>query len=51
MAAAMDWYFMQRLGEPLPRSTAGWARAQGWDNEQAFAQAVWRAYLFAEAGR
>jgi hypothetical protein len=50
-AAVLDWYFARRLGEPLPRSIAVWAREQGWADEQVFAQAVWRDYLFAEATR
>jgi hypothetical protein len=51
IAAALDWYFTQRLGEPLPRSIPAWAREQGWANDQVFTQAVWRDYLFAEATR
>ena len=49
MAAALDWYFTRRLGEPLPRSVAAWAREHGWAGEKVFTQAVWRDYLFAEA--
>lgn len=49
LAAALDWYFTQRVGTPLPRSTAAWARTQGWPDDQAFTHAVWRDYLFAEA--
>jgi hypothetical protein len=48
-AAVLDWYFSRRLGEPLPRSIAAWAREQGWAGEKVFTQAVWRDYLFAEA--
>ena len=51
LAAALDWYFGARLGEPLPRSTVDWAREQGWPSNQVFTQAVWRDYLFAEAPR
>jgi len=51
IAAGLDWYFTQRLGEPLPRSIPAWAREQGWANDQVFTQAVWRDYLFAEATR
>lgn len=51
MAAALDWYFGQRLGEPLPRSVPNWARDQGWPSDQVFTQAVWREYLFREATR
>jgi hypothetical protein len=50
-AAVLDWYFARRLGEPLPRSIAAWAREQGWASEKVFTQAVWRDYLFAEASR
>lgn len=50
-AAALDWYFTRRLGEPLPRSIAAWAREHGWADEKVFAQAVWRDYLCAEARR
>jgi hypothetical protein len=46
----LDWYFT-RLGQPLPRSVAAWAREQGWASDQVFTQAVWRDYLFAEATR
>jgi hypothetical protein len=49
-AAVVDWYFT-RLGQPLPRSVAAWAREQGWASDQVFTQAVWRDYLFAEATR
>jgi len=48
-AAVLDWYFARRLGEPLPRSIAAWAREHGWAGEKVFTQAVWRDYLFAEA--
>ena len=48
-AAVLDWYFARRLGEPLPRSIAAWAREHGWPGEKVFTQAVWRDYLFAEA--
>ncbi len=51
LAAALDWYFSARLGELPPRSTADWARTQGWPSNQVFTQAVWRDYLFAEAQR
>jgi hypothetical protein len=51
LAAALDWYFGARLGELPPRSTADWARTQGWPSNQVFTQAVWRDYLFAEAQR
>lgn len=50
-SAALDWYFSTRLGELPPRSTADWARTQGWPSNQVFTQAVWRDYLFAEAQR
>jgi hypothetical protein len=50
-AAVLDWYFARRLGEPLPRSIAAWAREQGWADEKVFTQAVWRDCLFAEATR
>jgi len=50
-AAALDWYFSRRLGEPLPRSITVWVREQGWAGEKVFTQAVWRDYLFAEATR
>ena len=50
-AAVLDWYFAGRLGEPLPRSVADWARAHGWASEKVFTQAVWRDYLFAEVSR
>jgi hypothetical protein len=49
--AVLDRYFSGRLGEPLPRSVAAWARAHGWADEKVFTQAVWRDYLFAEATR
>jgi hypothetical protein len=49
-AAVLDWYFT-RLGQPLPRSVAAWAREQGWASDQVFTQAVWHDYLFAEATR
>jgi hypothetical protein len=49
-SAVLDWYFT-RLGQPLPRSVAAWAREQGWASDQVFTQAVWRDYLFAEATR
>jgi hypothetical protein len=51
MPAVLDWYFTQRLGEPLPRSIPAWAREQGWASDQVFTQAVWRDYLFAGATR
>jgi hypothetical protein len=49
LAEALDWYFGTRIGELPPRSSADWARAQGWPSNQVFTQAVWRDYLFAEA--
>jgi hypothetical protein len=51
VAAALDWYFARRLGEPLPRSVVAWAREHGWADEKVFTQAVWRDYLCTEATR
>jgi hypothetical protein len=46
LCAALDWYF-GRMGEALPHSISAWAREHGWREEHAFAQAIWREYLFA----
>jgi hypothetical protein len=50
-SAALDWYFTRKLGLPLPRSVAAWAREHGWSDEQSLTASVWQDYLFAETAR
>jgi hypothetical protein len=51
LAAALDWYFEQRLGRPMPRTAETYAQIEGWSGYCEFILAIWRDYLFETLGQ
>jgi hypothetical protein len=51
LAAALEWYFEQRLGKRVPRTVETYAQTEGWSGYGAFVSAIWRDYLFEALGR
>jgi hypothetical protein len=51
LAAALEWYFEQRLGQRSPRSVETYAQMEGWSDYGDFLLAIWRDYLFEALGQ
>jgi hypothetical protein len=49
-AAAIGWYFTERLGLTVPEDLASYARSAGFPDEQAFRRAVRHEHRYAGAG-
>jgi hypothetical protein len=46
LAAALAWYFEQRLGQPIPHKVEIYARMAGWSDYEDLVSAIWQDYLF-----